>query len=500
MSNWEIAVLVAEYLIKILAVGLVPDGRKPGSANAWLLLILFLPAVGLPLYLLMGSNYVDRRRHQRQKRANDSISEVFDYWENPSVGPEVDSIMRQNRTLTHIPALGSTVEGFHPGYEESIDAMARAIDTADKYVYVEIYTIAWDETTDPFFKALARATARGVTVKLLFDHIGTFKYPKYLKLGERLDSIGVDWRPMLPLQPFKWRFRRPDLRNHRKLVVVDNQVAFMGSQNMIERSYRTAFQRHSDRAWVDAMVELTGPIVSTLTMVFAIDWYSETEEIVEYTEHQIPAGEDVMQLVPSGPGITADPNLRLFNSVVHSAKERVVLCSPYFIPDTSLLDAVTSAAYRGVRVQLLVNEKADQFMVHHTQCSYYQNLLDAGIEIYQYPMPYVLHTKYVLVDPGSADAEALTPGAAAGSTPTGSATAGSTPTTCVFGSSNMDMRSFGLNYEVSLFATGQLCTDLERLTDEYLSVSKQLTQEEWSTRSFPRRWLDNALRLTSALQ
>lgn len=478
MSDWEVVILVLEYMIKVLAVGLVPDGRKPGSANAWLLLILFLPAVGLPLYLLMGSNYVDRRRHKMQKRANAAINEVFDSWDNPSVGPEVDPIMTQNRVLTNIPALHSTVEGFYPGYAESIAAMARAIDTADKYAYVEIYTVAWDDATDPFFQALARAVKRGVTVKLLFDHIGTFKYPKYLSLGRRLDEIGVDWRPMLPLQPFKWRFRRPDLRNHRKLVVVDNQVAFMGSQNMIERSYRKALQRHSDRAWVDAMVELSGPVVSTLTMVFATDWYSESGEVVEYTEHEEPAGEDVMQLVPSGPGYTADPNLRLFNSVVHNAKHRLILCSPYFIPDSSLLDAVTSAAYRGVKVQLLVNEKADQFMVYHAQCSYYQNLLDAGVEIYQYPMPYVLHTKYVLVDPGE----------------------DGPPTVCVFGSSNMDMRSFGLNYEVSLMAMGKLTGELMALTEEYLSASHQLTEEEWSTRSFPRRWLDNALRLTSALQ
>ena len=487
MSNWEIGVLVLEYAIKVLAVGLVPDGRKPGSANAWLLLILFLPTVGLPLYLLMGSNYVDRRRHRMQKRANEAINEVFRGWHNPQVNPELDSVMRQNRTLTHIPALRSSVVGFYHEYAESIAAMVAAVDAAKEYVYVEIYTVAWDDTTNPFFQALARATSRGVTVKLLFDHIGTFKYPKYLRLGRRLSAIGVEWRPMLPLQPFKWRFRRPDLRNHRKLVVVDNQVAFMGSQNMIERSYRTALRRHSDRAWVDAMVKLKGPIVSTMTMIFAADWYSEADEIVRYTEHSEPAGEDVMQLVPSGPGYTADPNLRLFNEVIHNARKRAVLCSPYFIPDSSLLDAITSAAYRGVKVQLLVNEKADQFMVHHAQCSYYQNLLDAGVEIYLYPMPYVLHTKFVLVDPVE-DEPDFDPADT------------SRTNVFVFGSSNMDMRSFGLNYEVSLMGVGKLSRELYQLTGQYLSASRRLTQSEWSQRSFPRRWLDNALRLTSALQ
>ena len=146
----------------------------------------------------------------------------------------------------------------------------------------------------------------------------------------------------------------------------------MGSQNLIDSSYLMSTNIKKGRHWVDVMVELTGPIVTSLEMVFAMDWYMESEEILIGDADSLPnspAPENVLQLIPSGPGYSTEPNLRLFNSVVHHAKDRLILCSPYFIPDESLLEAVTTACYRGVRVDLLVSEESDQFMVGHAQSS-----------------------------------------------------------------------------------------------------------------------------------
>ena len=316
-------------------------------------------------------------------------------------------------------------------------------------------------------------------MRLLFDQVGSWKYPGYRGLGKRLTSIGVDWHIMLPLQPWRWRFRRPDLRNHRKLLVIDGHVGFMGSQNLIDSSYLMSTNIKKGRHWVDVMVELTGPIVTSLEMVFAMDWYMESEEILIGDADSLPnspAPENVLQLIPSGPGYSTEPNLRLFNSVVHHAKDRLILCSPYFIPDESLLEAVTTACYRGVRVDLLVSEESDQFMVGHAQSSYYQGLLEAGLRIFLYPAPDVLHSKIMIADPLGVSA-------------------------AVVGSSNMDMRSFGLNYEISLLvASGDLIDSLYDLAEEYMSVSTELTLEEWNKRGFIRRYVDNAMRLTSALQ
>ncbi|MEJ5927706.1 cardiolipin synthase [Corynebacterium sp. H128] len=486
---WQTTLMILDYGIKLLAIGIVPEGRKPAASSAWLLAILLIPIVGLPLFLLMGSPYINRRRHRIQRESDAMIRDVQahipDVPPQTLLSPELESIIRLNRRLTRLPAVTGINHGLYSDYHECLAAMIRAVDNAKKTVHVQIYIIAWDDTTDPFFRALERAAARGVQVRLLFDHVGSWKYPGYWKLGRRLNSIGIEWHLTLPLQPWKWRFRRPDLRNHRKMLLIDGYRGFIGSQNMIDPSYLLHGNRRRGLHWMDTMVELTGPVVSSMEMVFAVDWYSESNEALALPETgsgpQLPESSktdiNVLQLVPSGPGYTTEPNLRLFNSVVHHAKERLILCSPYFIPDETLLEAVTTACYRGVKVELYVNERGDQFIVSHAQSSYYAALLEAGVTIYRYPAPAILHSKYLIADPGSEDAVG------------------------VLGSSNMDMRSFGLNYEVSLLvAHGNILDDLEQLTETYRAASTILTREEWSKRPILKRYVDNVMRLTSALQ
>ena len=261
-------------------------------------------------------------------------------------------------------------------------------------------------------------------------------------------------------------------------MIIDGKVGFIGSLNMIKRQYKT-----KDRYWIDYMVELSGPIVTSMSAVFAVDWYLEADENLPldelpYDDAQT-ADANHLQIIPSGPGYTTEPNLRMFNSLVHHAKDRLVLCSPYFVPDESLLEAVTTACYRGVDVELYVSAKADQFMVNHAQSSYYQALLEAGVHIYQFPYPFVLHSKFIITDPDDPGRDPL----------------------CMFGSSNMDPRSFGLNYESTmLVAKGDLIDQFNQLVANYRAVCHELTLEEWNERGFIRRYVDNVMRLTSALQ
>ena len=178
-------------------------------------------------------------------------------------------------------------------------------------------------------------------------------------------------------------------------------------------------------------------------------------------------------MLPSGPGYVTENNLRLFTALIYSAQTRISVTSPYFVPDEPLLYALTTAARRGVAVELFVSEEGDQFMVFHAQCSYYQALLEAGIRIYQYPSPAVLHSKYFSVDDDVA----------------------------VIGSSNMDMRSFALNHEVSMMLTGgDIVARFRKVEDDYRALSRELTIEEWRQRSMVQRYLDNTMRLTAALQ
>lgn len=476
--------IVVEYIVKIIAVGVVPENRRPSSSSAWLLLILFVPVVGIPAFLLLGSPYIDQRRARIQAEANELMHKGADDLPDvpPSLvaKPEFVSVAHLGRALTALPMVTGDSHGVISDYEDSIERMAELVDGAHEYVHVEIYIMAWDSTTDVFFRALERASARGVEVRVLFDHIGSRKYPGFHRLGKRLNAAGIEWHLMLPFIPWRGKARRIDLRNHRKLLVIDGKRAMMGSQNMIDSSYLNRKNSQIGRTWHDIMVELSGPIVAGIEAVFSTDWYSESGQALgirpyerDTNEPEVGGATSAMQLVPSGPGFTTAPNLKVFTSMMYLAQKRLAIVSPYFVPDESLQAAVETAARRGVDVELYVSEQADQYMVDRAQSSYYRSLLEAGVRIFLYPKPAVLHTKCFIVDDLYA----------------------------VMGSSNMDMRSFGLNYEISLLTTGgDLVDDIVDVVADYQDVSRELTLEEWEKRPWPRRYMESVMRLTSSLQ
>ena len=363
------------------------------------------------------------------------------------------------------------------GFDNQLAALIESVNRAQRYVHVEFFIMTLDDTTRPFFAALEAAAGRGVTVRVLFDHLGSLGYPGYFRTCKELDRIGVAWHRMLPIQPLRGRYQRPDLRNHRKLLVTDGTTAFVGSLNMIDPSYNRRANKRRGLQWRDLMVEVHGPVVHEVDALFVTDWYSETDELLEEevaSRGDTPrAGELVGQVIPSGPGFASENNLALFNTLIYYAQRRLSITSPYIVPDESLLTALRTAALRGVAVELFVNEIGDQPLVQHAQHSYYESLLEAGVRIYLYPAPIILHAKHLSID------EQVT----------------------VVGSSNMDIRSFQLNLELSLMSCDRTFTDeMRTLEDQYRAVSRELTPTEWDRRSRWHRLVDNLARLTSAIQ
>jgi len=229
--------------------------------------------------------------------------------------------------------------------------------------------------------------------------------------------------------------------------------------------------------WVDLMVRVQGPVVASIDAVFLSDWYSETgsapSEDVGLFELESGPGDLDCQIVPSGPGFEFQNNLKLFTALLFAAQKRVIIVSPYFVPDEGLLLAVQTACQRGLQVELFVSEEGDQAMVYHAQRSYYEALLRAGVKIWMYRRPYILHTKSLTIDDDVA----------------------------IIGSSNMDMRSFGLNLEISMLVRGEeFIAQLRQVEDQYRSLSRELTLEEWMKQPLRSTVLDNLARLTSALQ
>ena len=481
-ASWlVIALFVIDLVVRIAAVIIVPRNRRPTAAMAWLLAIYFIPFVGVVLFLLIGNPRLPRTRRRKQADINRYIHDTSESLEFGTLRPNAPdwfrALVRLNRNLGAMPIAGDNGATLIADYQESLDTMADAIRRADRYVHVEFYILQADAATDNFFRALEEVAARGVVVRVLLDHWANRGKPYYRQTLRRLDEMGAHWHLMLPVQPLRGRYQRPDLRNHRKLLVIDGDVAFMGSQNVTDSSYNLRKNIRRGLHWVDLMVRVEGPVVASINAVFLSDWYSETDETltdeIDLFSVESGPGDLDCQIVPSGPGFDFQNNLKLFLGLLFAARERIIIVSPYFVPDEALLLAITTACQRGVHVELFVSEEGDQAMVYHAQRSYYEALLTAGVKIWMYRKPFILHSKSLTIDDEVA----------------------------VIGSSNMDMRSFGLNLEISMLVRGEeFVRDMRRVEDVYRTLSRELTVEEWRRQPLRSTILDNLARLTSALQ
>ncbi|SDG41541.1 cardiolipin synthase [Microbacterium pygmaeum] len=480
-SWWVILVFLTDLVIRVTAIIVVPRNRRPTAAMAWLLAIYFIPFIGVFLFLLIGTPRLPRKRRRKQERINAYIhdtSESLDFGTLRPHAPEwFTSLVTLNRNLGAMPLAGDNEAHLTSDYQQSLDSMATSIRAAERYVHVEFYILQSDASTDNFFRAMEEVAARGVTVRVLLDHWANRGKPFYKKTLRRLDAMGAEWHLMLPVQPFKGKYQRPDLRNHRKLLVVDGRVAFTGSQNVTDSTYNLKKNIKRGLHWVDLMARFEGPVVASVNAVFLSDWYSETDEVltdeIDLFDVKTGPGDLDCQIIPSGPGFEFENNLKLFAGLLYAAQRKIIIVSPYFVPDEALLLAITTACQRGIHVELFVSEEGDQAMVYHAQRSYYEALLRAGVHIWMYRRPYILHSKSMTIDDEVA----------------------------IIGSSNMDMRSFGLNMEISMLVRGEeFVSEMREVEASYRALSRQLTLEEWEKQPLRSTVLDNLARLTSALQ
>ena len=474
--------LALDMALRIVGIIVVPRNRRPGSALAWLLAIMVFPIIGFPLYLLLGKAELPRKRRAKQAVVNRLMrvraQGIPDSELDEDVPSWLQSAVRLNRELGAFPLTGNNSADLEIDYDSSIARMAADIRTARESVHVLFYIMVLDEVTEDLFAALTEAAGRGVTVRVLYDHWGSLSHFRHYRAMRRcFDAHGIEHYPMMPIKPFSdGAFQRPDLRNHRKMVIVDGQTGWMGSQNMIAAHYNKRANIRRGLHWQETMARLHGPIVSELNLLFATDWFYESGEMLPDDEvvrsPRDTSGTYECQLVPSGPGFVAENNLVLFNQLFYSATRRIVAVSPYFVPDESMLAALTTAARRGVEVELFVSEIGDQFLVYHAQRSYYTALLEAGVKIWLYRAPTILHAKHVTID------DSVT----------------------VVGSSNMDIRSFLLQMECSLMIGGtDFMEKMHEVEEVYRSRSRVLTLKEWRQQPWYQSLLDNTCRLASAV-
>jgi cardiolipin synthase len=469
--SWGLIYYVSEWVIRVVMAVVIPFRRSPDAAKGWLLLVLFLPWPALLLYLLIGRPSYPRWRHRRfaqlAKVFPDTARRVASAAKTvPPLPDHLKPVAVLTQNLGHFPVLAHNRIEFLSDYDGMIDRLVEDIDRAECEIHLLFYIFAADSTGQRVADALARAVARGVDTRVLIDAQGSRPWAR--RTFAMLAEAGVSARWMLPVHLLPWRSTRADLRNHRKIAVIDGRFGYVGSQNIVDRDFRPGIVNQ------ELMVRVEGPVVRQLQTAFMADWYLETEEVLDA---DVPGtgpqhvGEAVAQVLPSGPDYAGAGIEHLVVALVHNARERVILVTPYFVPDSALLNAIKTAVLRGVAVHLVVSKIADQRLVRLAQRSYYAELLASGATIHLYKEK-LLHAKNISVDRRMG----------------------------IVGSSNIDIRSFLLNSEVSLILYDERSVGhLVSIQEQYLTDSEQLMLEDWGARPFAVRILENLARLLSPL-
>ena len=460
--------VTAAVTVRIIAL------RRPVSVTlAWLLIIFIVPIVGAALYILFGELNLGRKRANRASEMVEpyltNLTTQFQDHSGSLPGGELS--LAVNRLMTTQVGLGALNYGalaILSTPQQIFEKILEDVRQAKRCVVLETYIWHPGGYVDLFTEELITASRRGVCVKLLIDHAGSRSFFRSASC-KALREAGVQVVPALPVRLFRALVQRIDLRMHRKLLVIDDQIAYTGSMNIADPAY---FKREARVGqWIDMMLRLEGEAAAGLAKVFAWDWEVETgarafplmDEVEGEPRHWL-------SIIPSGPGLGDLINQTALASI-YRANRSIVISTPYFVPSESILEALCQAAARGVEVKLLLPRKNDSLIVGWASRSYYDLLLDSGVQILLFDGG-LLHTKAMLMDEQLA----------------------------LVGSVNLDIRSFQLNFEltVALFAPDS-CLEVSELLRSYESASEPLEPERWAQRSKPARALERLMFFMSPL-
>jgi cardiolipin synthase len=458
---------VAAYLslqIAFIVRVLLRPHREPTSRIAWIVVIVTLPVVGVLSYLLLGETNIGRRRVAR-------IREVIAKLPNVADAAGANTAILQARIpghYKHLFQVGKSVNGFDPvggnqaqlmqDSNTTIDTMVADIDAATEQVHLMFYIWLPDDNGCKVVNALKRAAARGVTCRAMADGVGSsiiIDSPHWQAMRE----AGVHLAIALPigfplLRAVKGRI---DLRNHRKIVVIDNLITYCGSQNCADPEFRI---KAKYAPWVDDMIRFVGPIARQNQYLFASDWEAETgEDISSLLRQPMPPTQPGLaaQVIGTGPTVRFSAMPDIFETLMYAARRELIITTPYFVPDESMQGGLCASARRGVDTTIVFPARNDSWIVAAASRSYYSDLLAAGVRIFEYEGG-LLHTKSLTLD------REIT----------------------LIGSANMDRRSFDLNYENNiLFYDPSLTADMRQRQQSYIDQSRLITGDMvngWSRR------------------
>ncbi len=466
--------LVVTFVVRVL----LRPHRDPASRIAWITIILALPVIGAIAYLMVGEVRIGRHRRKHLAEAEERLPDP----ESLALGDEKLVRSRVPQRYQHLFRVGQSISGFEPSLGNSamlmadsnaaIDAMVADIDAARDSVHLLFYIWLADTNGLKVAAALKRAAARGVTCRAMVDDLGSralVRSGHWRAMGE----AGVRLTRALPvghLPLLRSLVSRIDLRNHRKIVVIDDRLTYCGSQNCADPEFRV---KARFAPWVDLMVRFEGPVALQNQYLFASDWMAAVGEDISAplalsasvnASNTQEAG-IAAQVIGTGPTLRYSAMPEVFESLFHAARHDIVISTPYFVPDEAMVGALCAAAWRAVDTTVIFPARNDSVMAGAASRSYYGDLLEAGVHVYEYGGG-LLHAKSLTID--------------------GDLT--------LIGSANMDRRSFDLNYENNILFFDPVLTALIRSRQEdYIDASHFVTEEEVAAWPLPRRVFQNAV-------
>ena len=485
---WVVLSIIVTALVYLIGIALIPQivlqRRESGATLAWVLLIFFLPYLGVFLFLAMGTQTIRWRRKRRERAeravapglaASTRLVRLFETLTEEAALRSLDEPARELACVANKLALpscaGNAIELLLDA-EATFSSIEAAIANARSHVHLDYYIWRADDSGRRLRDLLGKVARSGIEVRVLVDDVGSRAAGRSF------------WRPLVEAGGHVGRFLRVNVisrwlalnlnnRNHRKIAVVDGTVAFTGGLNVGDEHFGRV---RAVGGWRDTHLRLEGPVVARLQEIFVEDWFHATNEDLtdaRYFPAPTPAGDTRVQILASGPDDgRAHAIETIYFGALTLARRRAWLTTPYFVPDPTLAAALRMAALRGVDVRVLVPAKPDQPFVHYAARSFYPELLEAGVAIYEYSPTTRLHAKTATVDGCWA----------------------------TVGSANLDLRSFRLNFEANAVAYGpRLAQELERVFEQDLAYARRLEPTEFRKRSFLTRACEGAARVLAPL-
>ncbi|MDE7452217.1 MAG: cardiolipin synthase [Paramuribaculum sp.] len=466
---WTLLIGYSATILSIIGI-ILSENRNPVKSLAWITVLILFPAGGIILYIFFGRSI--KNTHMISRRNRKRLRELT---RPTDAEPDLKGFSAENhqqimlaRSLTGAAFhTNNTVEIFHRG-DEKFEALLRDLASAKKYINLQYYIFQDDAIGTKVCDILIDRARAGVKVRVIYDHIGSIKVSN--KFFKRMREAGIEVYPFFKVAfpPFATRI---NWRNHRKLVVIDGEIGYIGGMNIADR-YITGGTKF--KVWRDTHLRITGPAVGALQFSFAVDWRFMGRELIEetVTPQALPAkGNAGMHLLSCGPTSEWSNIAYLLLKAIGNAKKRILIQTPYFLPTESLLKALQVAALSRVDVRVMIPRKSDSLILDYASRSYIFECLRAGVKIYFYDAG-MLHSKSVVIDDDFSS----------------------------IGSANMDFRSFEHNFEANMFIySREVNKQMQSLFAEDMRQSTRIKIADWRKRPKKQKAFESILRLLSPI-